>query len=197
MIKAVIFDEGGVLSLKSDLREFANFCAMKYGKDPAAFSELVVKSWKLARVSAIDSIEFWKRLGKFMDIGAVNIRRDFVASSSPREDALKLAKKLKGRYKLGILSNNIRDWFEEMVEMWEFGSTFDVILSSHMTKKAKPDREFYEEMVVRLGVKPDECVFIDDTEANIPPAKALGMKAIHFRDMKHLEKELKKLGVKW
>jgi HAD superfamily hydrolase (TIGR01509 family) len=47
----------------------------------------------------------------------------------------------------------------------------------------KPDPAIYELTVERLGdgVRPEDCVFIDDIDVNCDAARALGMAAVQFR----------------
>jgi len=42
----------------------------------------------------------------------------------------------------------------------------------------KPEPEFYLTACRRNGVKPEECVFLDDLGMNLKAAKALGMQTI-------------------
>ena len=46
----------------------------------------------------------------------------------------------------------------------------------------KPDPRFYELACEALGVRPDECVFLDDLGVNLKPARALGMQTIKVTD---------------
>ena len=66
---------------------------------------------------------------------------------------------------------------------------------SYRDKLIKPDRAVYELLLDRYGLKAQECVFLDDTEKNLPPAEALGIHTILFRDKARAEKELEVLGV--
>ena len=51
-------------------------------------------------------------------------------------------------------------------------------------------------MLERLKVKANECIYIDDREVNLEPAKKLGMKTILFRNAKQLKKELINYDIK-
>jgi len=50
---------------------------------------------------------------------------------------------------------------------------------SHLMKKRKPDAEIFEHVLEENGLKANESLFIDDNEANIEGAKALGIKTLH------------------
>ena len=59
----------------------------------------------------------------------------------------------------------------------------------------KPEREIFEKLTELFGLDLEECVFIDDNQANVEVARELGMYAIHFQTKCEAEKELEKLGV--
>lgn len=55
---------------------------------------------------------------------------------------------------------------------------FDIVVESCKVKMRKPFPEIYLLTAEKLGLKPEQCVFIDDLEANIEGAKKVGMKGI-------------------
>lgn len=195
MIKAIIFDYGGVLSNKRSLRSFMEINASKYKTNPWEFNELLIDNWHKARIDKINSKLFWKNLADFLKTDKKTLRKDFMNYLGFRHEVLDLIKKLKRSYKLGLLSNQIEDWLEEVIENHKLNQIFDVIVTSYNSKVAKPDIAIYKKIVNELGVKPNECVFIDDMEKNIPSAKEIGMQTIHFKDYPQLLDELKNLGV--
>ena len=54
----------------------------------------------------------------------------------------------------------------------------------------KPEPEIYALTLERLGLPGEACAFVDDLEVNLPPARAAGMHAIHFRDTAQAVAEL-------
>jgi HAD superfamily hydrolase (TIGR01509 family) len=52
---------------------------------------------------------------------------------------------------------------------------------------AKPDARIYLRTLLRLGVQPEEAVFVDDKMENVEAARQLGMHSIHFQ---HTEQAL-------
>jgi putative hydrolase of the HAD superfamily len=59
---------------------------------------------------------------------------------------------------------------------------FDAVVISGDTGICKPDPAIYLLATDELGVPPDECVFADDTAANLPAVEELGMATVHFTD---------------
>ncbi len=55
---------------------------------------------------------------------------------------------------------------------------FDLVVESSIEGIRKPDPRIYELACARLGVRPEEAVFLDDLGVNLKPARALGMHTI-------------------
>ncbi|MGN0162252.1 MAG: HAD family hydrolase [Candidatus Ornithomonoglobus sp.] len=60
-------------------------------------------------------------------------------------------------------------------------------------KLIKPDRRIYERLIELYGLTPSECVFIDDSAANIDAAKELGINTVHYKDYEQAYNELNKM----
>ena len=59
----------------------------------------------------------------------------------------------------------------------------------------KPDRAIFELFLDRYGLKPEACVFIDDSKANIEAARAIGMHTIHYAEPLDLAAALRGHGI--
>ena len=70
---------------------------------------------------------------------------------------------------------------------------FDTVVISGETGTRKPDPAIYLLTADKLGVPPQECVFADDTAANLPAASALGMATVHFTDANAAITEISRL----
>ena len=70
---------------------------------------------------------------------------------------------------------------------------FDVVFCSGEEGVVKPDRIAFEKTLERLGVNPEQAVFIDDTEEHVLAARNLGLHGILFTSAEALENDLKKL----
>ena len=100
-------------------------------------------------------------------------------------DTVQTVKRLAGRYPLYLLSNNNPIAMSRILEMFRENGlapemTFrDQFISSEM-KLLKPSREIYEESVRRTGLPAGEVLFIDDNETNVLAAREAGMQARLF-----------------
>ena len=101
----------------------------------------------------------------------------------------------KAGYRCYYLSNFSRKARTECAEALDFLEYMDGGILSWQDKVIKPDPKIYELLLSRYGLKAEECVFLDDTEKNLPQARALGIHTILFQDREQAISELKELGV--
>lgn len=114
------------------------------------------------------------------------------------EENLALLRALRPPYKAGVLSNADISLEDRMRDGLGIYDLFDTVISSAAVGMAKPDHRIYHLAAERLGLPPEECVFIDDLERNVTAAREVGMAAVHFRVHKgdDLATQLAELGVR-
>jgi len=93
------------------------------------------------------------------------------------------------------LSNMEPENWEKRRAAYEFISWFDGWFISGLEGVAKPDPRFFERALQRFGLKPEETFFVDDKEANVAAAKALGIPGTLFSGPEHLRTELLRVGL--
>jgi putative hydrolase of the HAD superfamily len=81
-------------------------------------------------------------------------------------------------YRTALLTNNAREWEPTWRTLLPFDELFDVVLDSSVVGLRKPDPAIYHLACERLGLRPDECLFVDDLECNVVAARELGMEAL-------------------
>jgi putative hydrolase of the HAD superfamily len=91
-----------------------------------------------------------------------------------------LARRLRPAYRTAILSNADQSLRGRLQELG-IHDLFDTVVSSAEEGMAKPEAEIYRRAAARLGLPPESCVFVDDYEANVQAAQALGMRGIVYR----------------
>lgn len=77
------------------------------------------------------------------------------------------------------LSNSWGEGQFDHYREWDLYAKFDVVVVSGQGLR-KPDPEIYQLTLDKLGLPGDACVFADDTAANLPPARELGLTTVHF-----------------
>lgn len=102
------------------------------------------------------------------------------------ERVLDLVKQLKGAgYRVGILSN-LSKRAAEKVKQEEFIKLFDPVMFSYEIGATKPSSKVYFALIKKLGVKPEEILFIDDSLVNVKGAKDVGINTIHYTGFEEL-----------
>jgi 2-haloacid dehalogenase len=93
------------------------------------------------------------------------------------------------------LSNWAQEKFELVRPKYDFFNWFDDILISSTVNLVKPDPQIFTLFLDRIGWAAADCVYIDDSAANIVTANQLGFTTIHFQSPEQLAKELRLLGL--
>ncbi len=98
-------------------------------------------------------------------------------------------------YSLYGLSNWAAETFRRIRHCFPFMDWFDDIVLSGDVQIIKPDRRIYAVLLERIGRPAAECLFIDDSEANIAVAEELGFETILFKSPEQLKDELTARGL--
>ena len=94
------------------------------------------------------------------------------------EGFLDFIKSMKNQYKLAIISNDSSRWSKYLREKFDINKYFDVISISGDLKIQKPDERIFQLTMEKLGVRAEDCLYVDDREGNLEAAKKLGMNAV-------------------
>ena len=189
MIRAVLFDFGGVIS-SSPFEAFAHL-EVERGL-PADFIRTVnatnpdSNAWAKLERGEVDLETFgsqWseeaRALGHELD-GRLVLER---LGGEIRPLMVDAIRSCRTKFKTACLTNNFTRaeaiLSEEVAAVY---ALFDAILESRVLGVRKPDPRFYELACETLEVEPDECVFLDDLGVNLKPARALGMHTIKVAD---------------
>ena len=98
-------------------------------------------------------------------------------------------------YRTLYLSNFSEKAETECAYALDFIPYLDGGILSYQEKVTKPMPEIYELLIDRYKLIPDECVFLEDTMANLVGAEKFGIHTIHFQNQAQAIEELRKLGV--
>jgi len=194
MIKAIIFDWGGVL-IKSPSKGIREYCAKQLGTNPEKFWDVVRLNIK-AFQTGLSEKEFWKKVCGELKIQEPKKPLWKIAIESAyeeNEEIIDLIKRLKPLYKIGMLTNTEKP----SVSIFEGKNYpfFDDIVFSCRVGITKPDDMIYLLAAKRLGCEPDEIIFIDDRQENVDGATNIGMQGILFIDTEKLMEDLRDLGI--
>ena len=97
-------------------------------------------------------------------------------------------------FRLGILSNMGDGVLGYMLPRFSWLAQFDHLTWSCELGVVKPDPAIYLHTVKKLGVSPDQALFIDNLEKNIVGAEAVGLHAALFQNVEQLQSDLARRG---
>lgn len=187
MIKAVIFDMGGVmvnLNLNrcvdsflalgfEDIRDFLDPChqrGMFMGMEHGTVSadEFISECLQHSRPGTTPG-QVVSAFATFLD-GA-------------REDAMRCINSLRGKVDLYVLSNNnpiAAPVCESIIKPYgvDFTQPFKKVFISYEMKMLKPYPEIFGAAVEEIGCEPSEMLFIDDSQRNLDAAAAFGINTL-------------------
>ena len=135
-----------------------------------------------------------KRNGWKAELPAVRgiIQENFRELEETRELLTRLKKQ---GFKLGLLSIHTKEWIEYNSAKFDYHKFFDAVLYSFEAELSRPNKKAYETILEKLDSRPEECLFVDDNQANLNPARELGMKTLLFENASQAESEFRKIGL--
>jgi putative hydrolase of the HAD superfamily len=189
-IEAVIFDFGGVILDLTNTRTRTHLdgWARRLGLTRSALTEaLWGQNWHELERGQIDDEVYHGRLGAALglpDEEAVRrFQTEFYAGEQLFDSMLDLIARLRqAGCQAALLTNAFADLDQVTLRKWglDLAATFDVYVNSALVKLAKPDPAIYQLALERLGVRPEQAIFIDDNLENVQAAAQLGIHAIHM-----------------
>jgi putative hydrolase of the HAD superfamily len=109
----------------------------------------------------------------------------------------KLLIRIKKHYPLYLISNTNALHYTHIKKEFKLLRHFARKFPSHEVGARKPDLKIYRRVLKKIGLRPEETVFIDDMKSFIAGARKAGMHAIHFKTRVQLIKDLRKLGIRF
>jgi epoxide hydrolase-like predicted phosphatase len=200
MIRAIIFDVGGVL-LRTEDRSYRNELEQRLHLRPGESEFLVFNSemGQAAQLGKVTPEELWRWLQRHLglsDEGVVDFQRQFWAGDRMDVELVDFVRRLRSRYITAIISNAQGNLPALLTDTYPMADAFDLIVYSAAEGVMKPDPAIFLRTLERLDCAAHEAVFIDDFAHNVEGARAVGMSAIHYRAGMDVRAALGDLGVK-
>jgi len=189
MIKAIVFDMDGVLIEAKDWHyEALNKALRLFGYEISRFEHLTTFDGLPTR-SKLEMLTIDRALPRALHDFINEMKQQYTVeivftSCKPRFVHEYSLSKLKAMgYRLGVASNSIRSTVDLMMQKAHLDRYLELTLSNEDVKKAKPDPEMYVVAMHRLGVRPEECLIVEDNENGIKAARASGGHVLVVRDV--------------
>jgi HAD superfamily hydrolase (TIGR01509 family) len=179
-IKAVIFDMDGVLIEAKDWHYDALNKALEiFGMAISRYDHLVTYDGLPTR-KKLEMISMEKGLSTKLHSFINELKQQFTLEivytlCKPRFYHEYALSKLKNDgYRLAVASNAVRNSVDTMLTKASLMDFIEFSMSNQDVKNGKPDPEMYITAINRLGLRPEECMIIEDNENGIRAAKGSG-----------------------
>ena len=193
-IKAVIFDMDGVLvdSEPAHQERIRQFFA-QHGLDVPAeqlntlvgcsgdyfvsratewWAQTPTKSKDERTLTAIDAYQRWKSDCEPIDYGPLL-----------NPGVRKTLETLRARgIRLAVASSTSHEGIRQELEPSDILHLFEVVVSGEEFRESKPNPEIYLTTMARMGLSPDECIAVEDSDRGIAAARAAGMRVAVKRE---------------
>jgi len=191
----LLVDWGGVLTT-SVFESFDRF-AEGEGLEPGAVAELFRTEPKARdlltglETGQLPEADFESGLGALLGVSpdGLIVRLMRAARPDPAMRAAVAAARRRG-VPTGLVSNS---WGSAGYPEDVLRDLFDGVVISGRVGVRKPSAQIYRLGAESLGLRPDQCVFVDDLTANLRPARELGMAVVHHTDAARTIAELARL----
>jgi putative hydrolase of the HAD superfamily len=198
-IRAVIFDFGRVIC-DFDIGKFVARAAAHSSLSPQALKETMGQSEAAAvryETGLISSQEFYRSVCAIASLTMTE--QEFVSAYTdiftPKPATIGLVKRLRGHYRLGLLSNTNEWHFEFGIKPVGLLPFFDAVTLSYEARAMKPDPRIYADMLGKLALPAESCVYIDDIQEYVEGGRRVGLNAIHYTTHERLLDDLKNAGI--
>ncbi len=192
VIKAVVFDIGSVLEMIDDSVFPAPF-EQRHGLDAGAVAAIPAFAGDpgIGELTEAEVRAHFQRHLALTDDQADELMRDYWAwyCGVLDQELFDWFAAQRGRRKTGILSNS-GPGAREAERHHGFEDITDDIVYSHEVGLAKPDPAVYALAAERLGVRPHEILFLDDSQRCVDGALAAGWHALRHVDTSTSIREL-------
>jgi putative hydrolase of the HAD superfamily len=198
-ITVIFFDLGNVILPFNNYQiaeKLSRFSQKREFQDPTKIfpylfelQEGVINAFEMGRIS---SSEFFQSIKNHLALSIsfeefIPIWTDiFVENREVSEIILSL----KGRWRLGLLSNTDPLHFKHILSEFPVVSVFDKWILSYEVGFKKPDVRIFQKAMEWASIEPEKILFIDDIKDHVEAAASLGMQGIHFISTPQLREEL-------
>jgi epoxide hydrolase-like predicted phosphatase len=184
MIKAIFFDWGHTFTSTGfiDAKEQVDELLKSYNSSWDEFYPYWKNLYILRSQGAIKSNTEMGRQLKIMlkkDIPFDKITDLIIDSHIIPQENIEVIKELKKNYKVGLLTNNIKEFIDRVLKNYKIEDLFDAVIVSSEIGARKPDARIFFIALKKLSIKPEESIFVsDELSEDLIGAKGCGMKTV-------------------
>jgi hemerythrin len=183
-IQGVIVDFEGLLSV-TDHRAFLGALASLSGKPVDELEPLVLGQSLFTdyQQGAIGTALFLEELSRHcaVPLSEGQLVEAFSGAYAPLDNALELLRELKPKFKLALVANSHPWHAERIVGTCPVFALFDAVSLSHDARSLVPDHRIIDEVLDKLGLMAEECLFLTSRPDHAEAADRLLLHGQVFR----------------
>jgi len=194
MVQTIIFDLSevliaGLIGIEKELAPLVNLSEEEFleGLWTDAFWDLM--KGKISEDEYLSDVFIRNKWEIDKNIFKKVIRKNF---HNKVEGMIELIEELSKDYKLILLSDHAKEWVKYINEIHPFLNLFHKKYFSFQFGEIKREKKAFELLLNENNLKASDCLFIDDSPANIKAASEVGLNAIWFENVNQTKKELVK-----
>lgn len=186
MLKAVIFDMDGVL-VDSELEhlnvetEFLKTLGIELNEGEHNKYVGTTSSYKWSCIKKNHDID--KKIEELMLLNSDAYYKHITSSKVLKaiDGVTELVDKLsENKFKLAVASSSNMDAVEASLKAITLEKYFDAVVSGQYVKLSKPEPDIFLYAANKLGVKPEECLVVEDSHNGVLAANRAGMKCLGY-----------------
>ena len=189
MIRAIVFDCFGVL-----ISDALEVMVADVRETKPELAEQIVNILHAASKGHIVRQESTAMVAQLLEMSVEEYLARIKNGEVKNQQLLDYILRIRKNYKTGLLSNVSIGGLAARFEADELEKYFDVVVASGDIGYAKPESQAYEITADKLGVRLEECVFIDDREDYCEGARHVGMRAVLYKSFEQMKRELESLN---
>ena len=196
-IQAVVFDIGGVLEVTPSLGVSETW-ESRLGLDPGEIDRRMHDVWQGGGIGTISEHDVHQAAAERLGLDEPQLKefmggiwREYLGTANA--ELIGFARRLRPRYRTGILSNSFVGAREREQAAYGFEDLVDEIIYSHECGMSKPDPGIYALACERLRVGPAQMVFLDDYEPCVEGARRAGIHAVLCQDNAQAIRDIERL----
>ncbi|HSX35831.1 MAG TPA: HAD family phosphatase [Patescibacteria group bacterium] len=180
--KALVFDYFGVVQLDA----FQIWLAQNGFKREGGFAQAA----QLLNEGKTTMASFVQDIASLAGRPLAEVQTALETNDAVDPKVVALLHELQGRYRVGLLSNANGEFLRRQLSSHSLALLFDVVMASSEIGVAKPDPALFRAMLAQLGTQPEETIYIDDNQAYVGAANALGIVGVLYTNADALRAEL-------
>ena len=186
MIKGIFFDFDGVITLeKQGTPPMIAYIAVTTGLPVDAVEKAYRRHNRALLMGEVTHPDMWQQFCEELETDIdYGILKGAFLNITFDQSVIAYIRELKGKYLIGMITDNKVDRIETILKEKGLEELFDVVVISAQVHSGKTEERIFAEALNRSGLESGECVFIDNTAQNLEVPRQMGFRTVYFDDEK-------------